>query len=160
MNSEMTTITRLLRRYKKWRVVAGLCLVTSVFVGIGVMGFAIYHSGMFLKNSVVALHKSGVNTSIVEGIQSLGAVENVLMNVASGWMHQSIIASNTAGFRAGLSCIDSIGGPSPKEMIEFVKTKVEDQRVLTTLDEVGASVGESNQQSNSVTSCASWILSG
>jgi hypothetical protein len=160
MNREMIRITRLLRRNKKWIVVGGLGLVTTVFVGIGVIGFAIYHSGMFLKNSVVAVHKSGVNTVIVEGAQSLGAVETVLMNVASSWMHQNLMATDTAGFRAGLSCIDSIGGPSPKQMIDFVKTKVDDVHVLTALDEVGASVGESNQQSNFVASCASWISSG
>jgi len=160
MESEMLKIKKVLMPYKKPFILVSLAILITAVVGLGAVGLIVYQSGIFVKSKVSSLHADAVETGISDATASRGVVEGLLMNVASSWVQQNLAAAETARFRAGLSCFDALGGPSPENIIAHVKTQVGDARMLTMLDELGASLHKSGSKVQGTASCANWILSG
>jgi hypothetical protein len=122
--------------------------------------FGSYRSIVFVNSKVTTLQESTAEALSREGVAQAGLVEDFLMNTASRWVQQNLAMSETQRFRAGLACFGALGGPDPKQIVDHVKTRVDDARLLARLDDLGAGLEGSKPQANGVDACTSWILSG
>ena len=148
----------LLARYKGPILLLSLCFVVSVILGLGTLGFIVYRSGVFVKDKVSFLQDKPFERVSFEAPSHGGIVEGLVMNVASHWVHQNLPISETPHFRAGLACFDALGGPNPKTMIDHVKTRISDQKVLARLNELRNTFEQGIPHDEGTGSCASWIL--
>jgi hypothetical protein len=76
------------------------------------------------------------------------------------WLQQSLAEQETAQLKEGLSCFDALGGPTPIEVVDYVKTKVSDARVTRELDVLAQTLRGSDNSNNGPAACASWMLNG
>jgi hypothetical protein len=81
-----------------------------------------------------------------------------VISVGSLWLQQNLAEQDTAQLKNGLSCFDAIGGPSPVEMVNLVKTKVNDERITKELDSLAQNLQDSGSTNPGPAACANWML--
>ena len=160
MGYNKSNIVQLLRSYKGLWLAAGVSLLTLFLLGVGTIGFLGYQASAFVNSKVTTFRESTFETLSKDGVAQAGLIEDFLMNAASRWVQQNLATSETQRFGAGLACFGALGGPNQKQIIDHVKTRVDDARLLARLDDLGARLEKANPQTNGLDSCTSWFLSG
>jgi hypothetical protein len=156
-------------RYKKKIIVIGVTLMALFTLIIGGIGYALYQSAVFAKESFQAwdmpkeIPIDPENQTLLDDkvvLPNRGWVEGFVISVGSLWLQQNLAEQDTAQLKNGLACFDAIGGPSPLEMVSFVKTKVADERITGQLDTLTQSLQESDPSNRGPAACANWMLNG
>ncbi|HYX37670.1 MAG TPA: hypothetical protein VE954_31600 [Oligoflexus sp.] len=161
MRNQYSMKRSLWARYKKTIIVVGVTLMALVTVVIGGVSYAVYQSAVYAKETF----QSWDGTLEVPGgdkvvLPNRGWVEGFVVSVGSLWLQQNIAEQNTAQLKNGLSCFDAIGGPSPLEMVTFVKSKVNDERLTRELNTLTQSLQDSDPLNRGPAACANWMLNG
>jgi len=149
-------------RYKKWIVIGGVGLMALFVITVGGIGFAVYQSAAYVKESFPSWQvpdEIKINDDKVV-LPNKGWAEGFVISVASMWLQQSLAEQETAQLKEGLSCFDALGGPTPIEVVDYVKTKVSDARVTKELDALAKNLQGSDNSNNGPAACASWMLNG
>jgi hypothetical protein len=147
-------------RYKKKIIVIGVTLMALFVLVIGGVGYAVYQSAVFAKESLQTWNDPQnplpADANVV--LPNRGWMEGFVISVGSLWLQQNLAEQDTAQLKNGLSCFDAIGGPSPVEMVNLVKTKVNDERITKELDSLAKNLQDSGSTNPGPAACATWML--
>jgi hypothetical protein len=149
-------------RYKKKIIVIGVSLMALFVLVLGGVGYAVYQSAVFAKEQLQTWNdpKNPSPGDVNVVLPNRGWMEGFVVSVGSLWLEQNLAEQNTAQLKSGLSCFDAIGGPSPLEMVNLVKTKVSDERVTKELDSLAQKLQDPGSTNPGPAACASWMLNG
>ncbi|HET9240012.1 MAG TPA: hypothetical protein VFO10_22310 [Oligoflexus sp.] len=149
-------------RYKKKIIVIGVTLMALFALVIGGVGYAVYQSAVFAKETLQTWNDpqnpSPGDANVV--LPNRGWMEGFVISVGSLWLQQNLAEQDTAQLKNGLSCFDAIGGPSPVEMVNLVKTRVSDARITKELDSLAQNLQDSGPGNPGPAACATWMLNG
>lgn len=149
-------------RYKKWILIGAAGFMALFVITIGGIGFAVYQSASYVKENLSSLQipdDMKVNADLGT-LPGKGWTEDFVISIASMWLQQSLAEQDAAQLKAGLSCFDALGGPTPIEVVGYVKTQVTDVRVTKELDALAGTLQGSDSAHNGAAACASWMLNG
>lgn len=156
-------------RYKKKIILAALALMALFTLVLGGIGYAVYQTAVVAKDKMQSWNLSNESKTDPQNqtplddkvvLPNRGWVEGFVISVGSLWLQQNLAEQNTAQLKNGLSCFDAIGGPSPLEMVNLVKTKVDDARITKELDNLTQSLQDSDPANRGPAACANWMLNG
>lgn len=156
-------------RYKKKIIVAGVGLTAVFMLVMGGIGYALYQSAVFAKESLQSWNlpqeinidpQNQIPQDDKVVLPNRGWLEGFVISVGSLWLQQNLAEQDTVQLKNGLACFDAIGGPSPLDMVNLVKTKVDDARITRELDTLTLSLQESDPANRGPAACANWMLNG
>ncbi|WP_141731648.1 hypothetical protein [Oligoflexus tunisiensis] len=146
-------------RFKKLILISVLGLLGLFVVTVTGIGYAVYQTAGFAKETLSTWEvPTDLDDKVV--LPNRGWIEDFVISVSSLWLQQSLAEQDTVQLKNGLSCFDAIGGPSPLELVNYVKTRVEDARITEELETLTASLQESDSTERGPAACAVWMLNG
>ncbi len=160
MDLNTVYVRRVLSRYRKPVVVAGLATAAMLALAIVGAGYATYSTASFATDKLKTWQPGVAQTAAMLPAQASGFVEGVVLDVASGWLQQAAGLSDMTQVKSGLSCFDALGGPSPTEIVGHVQRTVTDPKLAAQLKDLTTSFGISGATVSGPAACASWILNG
>jgi hypothetical protein len=146
-------------RFMKLLLFSVLGLLGLLAVTVTGASYALYQTAGFAKDTISSWEFPPVSLENLE-IPDHGWIESFVISVSSLWLQQSLAEQDTVHLKNGLSCFDAIGGPSPLELVNHVKTKVNDARIAEELETLTASLQDSDSARNGPAACAIWLLNG
>ena len=157
----LPAVVLVIRRYKKTMAALMVTLAIATVIGALTLTFLAYRAAPVAAAKVQDL-KSAVSQKI-SGTQlaqpDLTVFENVVLQLASTWLHAGLADPQIARLQHGLTCIDALGGPSPSEAVSYLRGKVQDQKTATKLDQLGENL-KNNAAATGTSSCVNWFLNG
>lgn len=159
MDTKITRILLKAQRYKKAVVFAVIGSVLALLLIVG--GLLVLNSEKIFSaaNSTVAsvMSKVPAVTPTTEG--STGVLEKSLLAVASFYIQSTIHQSDASQHVSALSCVAAIGGPSPSQVVDAVKSKLTGAEAHATLENLKSLVAPlSNSAVKGPGTCLQWMF--
>jgi hypothetical protein len=148
-----------IKRYKKTMAALMVTLASVTVIGAITFTFLAYRAAPVAAAKVQDL-KLAVSQKISEtqlAQADLTVFENVVLQLASTWLHAGLADPQIARLQRGLTCIDALGGPSPSEAVSYLRGKVQDQKTATQLDQLGENL-KNNTAAPGTSACVNWLL--
>ena len=157
MKWDSNSLLSVVSRYKKAILIGGISFLAITGLLVFGAGFVIYKTAAFATEKAITW--SAPETLVNTELPKPGFVEGVVLGAASEWLERSITTSEARPIQDGLSCFDALGGPSPVEILTYVKSRTSDPRILGQLGSLEESLNKSVAPPSGAAACASWIFS-
>jgi hypothetical protein len=152
----------LLYRYKKAIIIGGAAMalfLTAATIGIG---YFAYKAVTVSAEQVAAVSKKGTQLLENKNLENIappeiGVIGGVMADVAKGWLMQSIQNSEVAQIKVGLSCLDALGAPHPKDMLQLIKNNISGTEWLAKIETLESQlIGSKGPQG--AQACTEWLI--
>ena len=161
MDRSMTRLILKIRRYKKIALVgvAAIGVATAALVAVGVF-FLLPSKPWQSAGDYVTGASPGISSSVTEMTRSGGGlVEQALFWAATSYVESTLQNVDQQNYASALSCVASLGGPSPGAVIESVKSRVSNPEITQGLDSVLEKIKSSTDAgSKNTSSCLNWFM--
>ncbi len=161
MNDNSVDLRNLLRRYKKQIIAIAVALTVLATLGVVGAGYVVYKTATFASEKVSSkinewTPKAGEGLNLPT-VPPSGFVEQLVTDVASTWLQQGLASQEALRLERGLACFDALGGPSPTEVVAYVKGTVKDPQFAAKLDNLAERLKKPST-TNGSGACSQWIL--
>lgn len=159
--NEIYGLKRLFYRYKKIIIIGGAAmaaLFTAATIGIGYLAYQAVNVSTdqigVAKQTVTKLLESETLETMAP--PEMGVIGGVVASVVGNWLVQS---SELGQVQAGLSCLDALGAPSPKDIVRLVKNNLSGSEWITKIETIEAQINGSNGPQGAA-ACTHWLING
>jgi len=161
MDTNLTRLVIKARRYKKLFLIGATGVIVCLCIGVTAL-LLVGSEKIWSKTNAQNVNQSiqDMTTSVLPvSADPSGVFERSVLAVASYYLQTTIQQIELSHHVAALSCLESLGGPSPNKVLEAVKSKINSPDANASLESLKSLLEPRSAPSNRAPgACINWMF--